>query len=67
MTPGLVDCHTHLVFAGNRANEFEARLEGATYEQIAAAGGGILSTVKATRAASEAELVEASRAAAARR
>ncbi|MGQ0661411.1 imidazolonepropionase [Sphingosinicella sp.] len=61
VTPGLVDCHTHLVFAGNRAHEFEARLEGATYEQIAAAGGGILSTVKATRSASEAELVEASR------
>ncbi len=61
VTPGLVDCHTHLVFAGNRANEFEARLEGATYEQIAAAGGGILSTVKATRAGTEAELVEASR------
>ncbi len=61
VTPGLVDCHTHLVFAGNRANEFEARLEGATYEQIAAAGGGILSTVKATRAASAAELVEVSR------
>jgi imidazolonepropionase len=61
VTPGLVDCHTHLVFAGNRANEFEARLEGATYEEIAAAGGGILSTVKATRAASEGELAEASR------
>lgn len=61
VTPGLVDCHTHLVFAGNRANEFEARLEGATYEQIAAAGGGILSTVKATRQASVAELAEASR------
>jgi len=61
VTPGLVDCHTHLVFAGNRANEFEARLEGATYEEIAAAGGGILSTVKATRAADEAALVEASR------
>jgi imidazolonepropionase len=61
VTPGLVDCHTHLVFAGNRAHEFEARLEGATYEQIAAAGGGILSTVRATRQASEAELVEASR------
>jgi len=61
VTPGLVDCHTHLVFAGNRANEFEARLEGATYEEIAAAGGGILSTVRATRQASEAELAEASR------
>ncbi|MGE3396797.1 MAG: imidazolonepropionase [Sphingomonas sp.] len=61
VTPGLVDCHTHLVFAGNRADEFEARLKGATYEEIAAAGGGILSTVKATRAASPATLLEASR------
>ena len=61
VTPGLVDCHTHLVFAGDRADEFEARLNGASYEEIAAAGGGILSTVRATRAASEAELVEASR------
>lgn len=57
ITPGLIDCHTHLVHAGNRAREFEARLEGATYEEIARAGGGILSTVTATRAASEAELV----------
>ncbi len=61
VTPGLVDCHTHLVFAGDRADEFEARLNGASYEEIAAAGGGILSTVRATRAASEAELVDASR------
>jgi imidazolonepropionase len=61
VTPGLVDCHTHLVFGGNRAGEFEQRLEGATYEEIARAGGGIASTVKATRAASEAELVEAAR------
>jgi imidazolonepropionase len=61
VTPGLVDCHTHLVFAGNRANEFEARLEGATYEEIAASGGGILSTVSATRRADQAELTEASR------
>ncbi len=60
-TPGLVDCHTHLVFAGSRADEFERRLEGATYEEIARSGGGILSTVRATRAASEHELVEASR------
>jgi imidazolonepropionase len=60
-TPGLVDCHTHLVFAGSRADEFERRLEGATYEEIARAGGGILSTVRSTRAASEDELVEASR------
>jgi imidazolonepropionase len=57
ITPGLIDCHTHLVHAGNRAKEFEARLEGATYEEIARAGGGILSTVTATRAASEDELV----------
>jgi imidazolonepropionase len=61
ITPGLVDCHTHLVFAGNRASEFEQRLEGATYEEIARAGGGIASTVKATRAATLEELVEASR------
>jgi imidazolonepropionase len=57
ITPGLVDCHTHLIYAGNRAREFEMRLNGATYEEIARAGGGILSTVKATRAASEDELV----------
>ncbi|MCW4460121.1 imidazolonepropionase [Sphingomonas sp. BT-65] len=57
ITPGLIDCHTHLIHAGNRAKEFEARLEGATYEEIARAGGGILSTVTATRAASEDELV----------
>ncbi|NQY98932.1 MAG: imidazolonepropionase, partial [Henriciella sp.] len=58
VTPGLIDCHTHLVHAGSRAREFEMRLEGATYEQIARAGGGIFSTVKATRAASEDELLE---------
>lgn len=57
ITPGLIDCHTHLVHAGNRAKEFEARLNGATYEEIARAGGGILSTVTATRAASEEELI----------
>src|SRR3712207_6197431 len=57
ITPGLVDCHTHLVFGGDRAHEFELRLKGATYEEIARAGGGIVSTVKATRAASEDELV----------
>jgi imidazolonepropionase len=56
VTPGLIDCHTHLVFGGNRAEEFEARLGGASYEEIAWAGGGILSTVAATRAASEDEL-----------
>ena len=59
VTPGLIDCHTHLVFAGNRANEFKLRLDGATYEEIARAGGGILSTVTATRAASEADLITA--------
>src|ERR1700730_6803184 len=57
ITPGLVDCHTHLVFGGNRAHEFELQLQGASYEEIARAGGGILSTMAATRAASEAELV----------
>src|SRR5262245_45843788 len=57
ITPGLVDCHTHLVYGGNRAHEFELRLKGASYEEIARAGGGIISTVAATRGASEAELV----------
>ena len=57
ITPALVDCHTHLVHAGSRAGEFEARLEGASYEEIARAGGGIVSTMRATRAASEGELV----------
>ncbi len=57
ITPGLIDCHTHLIHAGNRAKEFEARLDGATYEEIARAGGGILSTVTATRAASEDALI----------
>jgi imidazolonepropionase len=61
ITPGLVDCHTHLVFGGDRAGEFEQRLEGASYEEIARAGGGIASTVKATRAATLDALVEASR------
>jgi imidazolonepropionase len=56
ITPGLIDCHTHLVFGSNRAVEWEMRLNGATYEDIARAGGGILSSVKATRAASQAEL-----------
>jgi imidazolonepropionase len=57
ITPGLIDCHTHLVYAGDRAAEWEMRLGGASYEEIARAGGGILSTVRATRAASEEELV----------
>jgi imidazolonepropionase len=59
VTPGLIDCHTHLVYAGDRAHEFELRLAGASYEDIARAGGGIVSTVQATRAASEDELVAA--------
>jgi imidazolonepropionase len=58
ITPGLIDCHTHLVYAGSRAHEFELRLQGATYEEIARAGGGIVSTVAATRAASEDELFQ---------
>jgi len=57
ITPGLIDCHTHLVYAGNRANEFEMRLAGATYEEVARAGGGIVSSVKSLRAANEDELV----------
>ena len=56
ITPALMDCHTHIVYAGNRSNEFEARLNGATYAHIAAQGGGILSTVRATRMVSEDEL-----------
>ena len=61
ITPGLIDSHTHLVYAGNRAREFEMRLEGASYEELAKAGGGILSTVRATRNASEEALFEASK------
>jgi imidazolonepropionase len=57
ITPGLIDCHTHLVYGGNRAREFEMRLEGASYEEIARSGGGILSTVRATRAADEEALL----------
>ncbi len=57
VTPGLIDCHTHIVHGGNRANEFEMRLEGASYEDVARAGGGIVSTVRATRAANEEELL----------
>lgn len=59
LTPGLIDCHTHLVWAGSRADEFAQRLHGVSYADIAAQGGGIAATVRATRAASEAELVEA--------
>ena len=58
LTPGLIDCHTHIVYGGNRANEFEMRLQGKSYQEIAQAGGGIISTVKATRLASEAELLK---------
>lgn len=58
LLPGLIDCHTHLVCAGNRANEFEMRLNGVPYEEIAKQGGGILSTVRATREASEEQLIE---------
>jgi imidazolonepropionase len=61
MTPGLVDCHTHIVFAGNRAEEFELRLKGATYEELARRGGGIRSTVAKTRAASEEALYQSAR------
>jgi imidazolonepropionase len=57
VTPALIDCHTHIVFGGNRAREFEMRLQGATYEEVARAGGGIVSTVSATRAASQEELL----------
>jgi imidazolonepropionase len=59
VTPGLIDCHTHLVHAGDRAHEFELRLAGATYEEVARGGGGIMSTVRATRAANEDDLVAA--------
>jgi imidazolonepropionase len=57
ITPGLIDCHTHLIYGGDRAHEFEQRLAGVSYEEIARAGGGIVSTVKATRAATEDQLV----------
>lgn len=58
VTPGLIDCHTHAIFGGNRSDEFELRLNGASYEEIAAAGGGIASSVKATRLATETELFD---------
>jgi imidazolonepropionase len=58
ITPGLIDCHTHLVFGGNRSGEFEQRLNGVSYAEIAAQGGGIISTVKATRDAEETQLLE---------
>lgn len=61
ITPGLVDCHTHIVYGGNRAHEFELRLAGATYDEISRAGGGIVSTMRATRAASEDALLAAAR------
>ncbi|WP_179179642.1 imidazolonepropionase [Pseudomonas sivasensis] len=61
VTPGLIDCHTHAVFGGNRSGEFEQRLEGVSYAEIAAKGGGIASTVRATRAASEDELFDSAR------
>ena len=61
LTPGLIDCHTHLVYAGNRAEEFEQRLQGVSYAEISRQGGGIMSTVNATRAASEDELIDQSR------
>jgi len=61
LTPGLIDCHTHLVYGGQRAREFELRLQGASYEQIARAGGGIRSTVAATRAAADDELFKQAR------
>ena len=60
ISPGLIDCHTHLVYAGNRAGEFEQRLQGVSYAQIAKAGGGIVATVSATRQADEAALIKAS-------
>ena len=61
VTPGLIDCHTHAVFGGNRSGEFEQRLQGVSYAEIAAQGGGIASTVRATRAASEDELFASAR------
>ena len=61
VTPGLIDCHTHLVFGGDRSHEFEQRLNGVSYSEIAAQGGGILSTVRATRAATQAQLVASAR------
>ena len=59
VTPSLIDCHTHIVFGGNRAREFEMRLQGATYEEVARAGGGIVSTMAATRDATQEQLFDA--------
>jgi imidazolonepropionase len=61
ITPGLVDCHTHIVYGGNRAHEFELRLAGATYDEISRAGGGIVSTMRATRSESEEQLLASAR------
>src|SRR6476660_3760695 len=61
ITPGLVDCHTHIVYGGNRAHEFELRLAGATYDEISRAGGGIVSTMRATRQESEGQLLASAR------
>ncbi len=61
ITPGLVDCHTHIVYGGNRAHEFELRLAGATYDEISRAGGGIVSTMRATRQESEGQLLTSAR------
>src|SRR6185312_15163808 len=61
ITPGLVDCHTHIVYGGNRAHEFELRLAGATYDEISRAGGGIVSTMRATRQESEEQLLASAR------
>jgi len=61
VTPGLIDCHTHLIYGGDRSDEFEARLEGLSYREIARRGGGIRATVEATRQASETELLKQAR------
>src|SRR6185436_15143922 len=61
ITPGLVDCHTHIVYGGNRAHEFEMRLAGATYDEISRAGGGIVSTMRATREENDEQLLAGAR------